>query len=156
LLELPLEPARAGFFTFGGRFGDSFPSADCSRPPLCNYGRYTAKPSTFLPRLDRLSARPLLRFYARSMTVRRIRGRRLQRIRHEMAWANPLCVECEKQGRIRAWTELDHKQPLTQGGLDIPTNRQGLCKECHRLKTINDLGHVKVKERIGLDGYPVE
>jgi 5-methylcytosine-specific restriction endonuclease McrA len=51
--------------------------------------------------------------------------------------------------------ELDHIEPLHAGGLDIPTNRQGLCEECHKAKTIKDLGYKK-KERIGLDGYPVE
>jgi len=93
-----------------------------------------------------------------TITIQRIRGRKLQRIREHMMWVNPLChgpdSECEKVGRIRAWTEIDHRVPLTKGGPDVASNRFGLCDDCHKAKTIRDMGYKK-KPRIGLDGYPV-
>ena len=92
-------------------------------------------------------------------TPTRIRGRKLQRIRTQMMWDNPLCSgpdsQCEKAGRIRAWTQVDHIKPLGRDGLDVPSNRQGLCEECHKLKTIKDMGY-KAKQAIGLDGYPLQ
>jgi len=90
---------------------------------------------------------------------RRIRGRRLQQIREQMMWDNPLChgpdSQCHKAGRIRAWIEIDHIEPLHKGGKDVPSNRQCLCDDCHKAKTIKDMGY-RVKQRIGLDGYPVQ
>jgi 5-methylcytosine-specific restriction protein A len=78
----------------------------------------------------------------------RIRGRRLQGIRAHWFRAHPLCVMCEKAGRVRMATQLDHIVALDNGGKDFDRdhgrNRQGLCEDCHRTKTAADLGH-KVK-----------
>lgn len=44
-------------------------------------------------------------------------------------------------GRIKAVaTEVDHIVPLSKGGPDSAHNKQGLCRECHRLKTLADGG----------------
>lgn len=85
----------------------------------------------------------------------RISGRKLQRIRREHFRRNPLCVMCEAEGRVRLATELDHIVSLGKGGLDVPSNRQGLCFDHHRDKTNADMGY-KQRVAIGLDGFPVE
>ena len=90
--------------------------------------------------------------------TRRRRGRYLMAVRARMMWDNPLCSgpdsECEKAGRIRAWTQIDHIKPLGKGGDDVQSNRQGLCDECHAAKTRRDMGH-KPMVAIGRDGYPL-
>lgn len=71
----------------------------------------------------------------------RISGTRLQAIRKRVLQAQPLCVECLRQGRTSLATEVDHKVPLWQGGSDDPwsdQNRQGLCRDCHKAKTKMD------------------
>lgn len=74
------------------------------------------------------------------MPVERVRGRALQALRKRLLRANPLCVMCEAQGRVTAATELDHIVALTNGGTNESSNLQGLCRECHGLKTRSDLG----------------
>lgn len=51
---------------------------------------------------------------------------------------NPLCVECQKQGRIKAAEEIDHIVPLWADGKDELSNLQGLCKPCHKAKTAEE------------------
>jgi len=53
--------------------------------------------------------------------------------------ANPLCVQCKKEGRLRQAQEVDHIVPIQQGGdrWDI-NNLQSLCKHHHSQKTINE------------------
>lgn len=48
---------------------------------------------------------------------------------------DPLCVECLKEGVVRAATEADHTIPLSEGGEDSVDNMQGLCKTHHSRKT---------------------
>jgi 5-methylcytosine-specific restriction protein A len=86
--------------------------------------------------------------------IERIRGRKLQRIRQLWFMANPLCVACQAKGRVTPATELDHIQALDNSGKDEDSNRQGLCKDCHRAKTTIDMGYT-VKHQIGVDGWPV-
>jgi 5-methylcytosine-specific restriction protein A len=92
-------------------------------------------------------------------TVERIRGRRLQRIRAQYFASHPLCVMCEAEGRTTLATQLDHIVALTNGGKDFDQddgeNRQGLCDECHEIKTNIDLGYTP-KAATGVDGWPVE
>ena len=71
----------------------------------------------------------------------RLRGRRLQQRRAMWFAMNPLCVKCDASGRVSAATELDHILPLCKGGADDETNLQGLCDDCHKAKTSDDLGH---------------
>jgi len=84
----------------------------------------------------------------------RIRGRALQAIRARHRRDNPLCVMCLAKGIVRAWTQLDHIVPIEDGGADSDDNRQGLCDECHDLKTAQDMGYI-VKPVIGADGWPL-
>ena len=86
--------------------------------------------------------------------TQRIRGRALQDIRRRWFQAHPLCVLCSAQGRVAVATELDHILALTNGGLDVDSNRQGLCSKCHEDKTNADLGR-NGKRTYGPDGWPV-
>jgi len=87
-------------------------------------------------------------------TDKRIRGRRLQTIRAEHFRLLPLCVMCQAEGRVRLAQVIDHRIALANGGKDEPDNRQGLCAECHEVKTAIDLGY-RQRVPIGADGYPV-
>ncbi len=49
--------------------------------------------------------------------------------------AHPLCVHCEKEGRIVAAREVDHRTPLWKGGADDESNFDSICVEHHREKT---------------------
>lgn len=70
--------------------------------------------------------------------AKRIRGRKLQAMRHELFTANPLCVECLKHNRVRLATQRDHIVSLAEGGEDVPENTQGLCDECHEEKSLGE------------------
>lgn len=66
---------------------------------------------------------------------KRITGRKLQEMREALFQEQPLCVLCNKAGRITPATERDHIIPLTEGGQDVDSNVQGLCKDCHESKS---------------------
>lgn len=83
----------------------------------------------------------------------RLRGRAAVERRRRFLYCNPLCVECQRQGRVKAATVPDHIVALVNGGEDAEENLQSLCAECHRTKTAKDLGH-RVKPTIGVDGWP--
>lgn len=87
-------------------------------------------------------------------TEDRIRGWKLQKIRALWFKEHPLCVRCLKLGKVTAAAELDHILPVCKGGTNDPENLQGLCVECHRDKTNEDLGY-KARVEIGLDGWPL-
>ena len=90
-----------------------------------------------------------------SIATKRIRGRKLEQIRLAHFAKHPLCVDCLKKNIYRLATELDHIVPLYKGGEETESNRQGLCEDCHKAKTVLDLGY-KPKVKIGPDGYPIE
>lgn len=50
--------------------------------------------------------------------------------------SNPLCVECERLGRVTLATQRDHIKPLAEGGTDDDSNVQGLCHDCHEGKSL--------------------
>ena len=84
----------------------------------------------------------------------RIRGRKLQERRARYLAANPLCKHCMAKGRVTAAQQVDHVIPLHKGGADcFDTNGQGLCVECHKAKTAQDMGHKRVS--VGVDGWPM-
>jgi 5-methylcytosine-specific restriction endonuclease McrA len=94
----------------------------------------------------------------------RLRGHKLQRIRAEHFRQHPLCVHCLKKDppQYRRAAELDHVVALHNGGADFDRdggkNRQGLCADCHKAKTAEDLGHKPFEPvpTIGPDGYPID
>lgn len=87
--------------------------------------------------------------------MKRTAGNALQRARERLRTRQPLCVRCLAKGRVRAWTQRDHIVALDNGGADTEDNVQGLCDECHRIKTNKDIGY-RERVTIGLDGYPVD
>ena len=68
--------------------------------------------------------------------TKRVTGRKLQAMRAELFTRNPLCVECERQGRVTLATQRDHIVSLEEGGKDDDTNVQGLCHACHDVKSL--------------------
>ena len=80
---------------------------------------------------------------------RRTTGRRWMELRHRVLVEQPVCQICERKPAV----EVDHIRPLAKGGTDISTNLQGLCKECHDIKTRKEFG-IKEVRKIGADGYP--
>ena len=65
-------------------------------------------------------------------------------------------MECSKHGRVRVAEHLDHIIPLSKGGRDEATNRQGLCRQCHDEKTTKDLGFKKKRKRFNTSGEPID
>ncbi len=60
-----------------------------------------------------------------------------QKARKEFLKANPLCVQCQREGKTTAGTVVDHIKPH-RGNQTLfwdETNWQPLCKKCHDVKT---------------------
>jgi 5-methylcytosine-specific restriction protein A len=55
-----------------------------------------------------------------------------------MLSGQPLCVLCQREGRVAAATELDHRVPLWAGGTDAEANLDPLCSPCHSAKTARE------------------
>lgn len=70
--------------------------------------------------------------------TKRITGRRLQAMREALFARSPLCMACEKAGRVTAATQRDHIVPLGEGGLDDDSNVQALCGLCHEEKSLQE------------------
>ena len=75
-----------------------------------------------------------------------------------------ICQPCLKQGHIHPGTEVDHiiskakakAMGWTQTQMDADDNLQAIAHECHVRKTIEEQGgKMKMKPKIGLDGFPV-
>lgn len=70
--------------------------------------------------------------------VKRITGRRLQRMREELFRRQPLCEMCLPKGVFTLATQRDHRIPLEEGGTDTTDNEQALCEECHEAKSLQE------------------
>lgn len=68
--------------------------------------------------------------------TKRITGRKLQAMRASLFQRNPLCVECQRLGKVTLATQRDHVIPLAEGGRDDCSNEQGLCEPCHEAKSL--------------------
>lgn len=88
------------------------------------------------------------------MKTKRDRSTSWQRLRAHLLRENPLCVACQRTGRVTAATELDHIVPLHQGGTDDVRNLQGLCAECHRIKTTRERG-ATARVAFDVQGNPI-
>ena len=94
-------------------------------------------------------------------------GTAWKKLRAAILRQRPLCVECEKIGRIVKATHLDHITPH-RGDMALfhdTDNLQGLCHSCHSAKTAAEDGGFgnkagKAKEKVsracGIDGLPVD
>lgn len=87
----------------------------------------------------------------RTSAQKRTSGRRWMSMRHVVLVEEPVCRVC---GR-KASAQVDHIVPLCKGGTDVRDNLQGICDECHDIKTSSDLGIKPPQNKIGLDGYPI-
>ena len=76
----------------------------------------------------------------------------------------PLCVICEKLGKVKSAEEVDHIMPI-KISWDLrlePTNLQSLCQRCHSKKTANVDKKLLAGEEpepqsmSGVDGLPVD
>lgn len=67
-----------------------------------------------------------------------MRGRALQAARARLFDEHPLCVECERQGRVVLAQERDHIIALGNGGPDTDDNTQALCRECNTAKNVRE------------------
>ena len=65
----------------------------------------------------------------------RTRGRKWMSIRARWFSNHPLCVECQRVGRVSVASQLDHIIPLIDGGKDDESNYKSLCKAHHDAKT---------------------
>lgn len=86
--------------------------------------------------------RPLARLPKRGIATletlhkeKRLTGSALQARNRRLLQRNPLCVECQKEGRDVMVDEWDHVVPLWKGGVDDESNLQGLCHAHHDEKT---------------------
>lgn len=73
--------------------------------------------------------------WVKATPVKRITGRRLQTLRADLFEREPLCAECRRQGRVTLATQRDHIVSLEEGGTEDPENIQGLCHDCHDVKS---------------------
>lgn len=65
----------------------------------------------------------------------RKRGRAGMRERAQVKAEEPFCRECLKHGKRVATDVIDHIVPLSEGGSDERSNKQGLCDPCHDAKS---------------------
>lgn len=70
--------------------------------------------------------------------TKRITGRKLQALRHELFRRQPLCVMCSANGLVVLATQRDHIKPLAEGGEDNDENTQALCEPCHDGKSLSE------------------
>jgi len=86
-----------------------------------------------------------------------------QRLRKAKLAMDPLCQQCQQDGRVTAAQHVDHVKPINQGG--DAWNIEGLrslCASCHSRKTrhVDQLGKAAVPRRIikGCDatGWPLD
>lgn len=84
------------------------------------------KLTTLRPRLSTLVTQRIP-----TQETERLRGRAA--VNRRARWLNlhPLCVECEKEGRVTAADVVDHIVPLWKGGADHDANLQSLCQTPH-------------------------
>lgn len=84
-------------------------------------------------------------------------GSRWQRARKIFLSQHPLCVYCERQGKVTAATVVDHIKPH-KGDQELfwdTNNWQPLCKQCHdSIKAREENGNAVTA--FGVDGLPVD
>ncbi|MFN3375229.1 MAG: HNH endonuclease [Burkholderiaceae bacterium] len=74
--------------------------------------------------------------WAKPITAtKRMTGRKLQAARAALFAREPLCAECQRNGRVTLAAHRDHIVPLAEGGADDDSNVQGLCVDCHDAKS---------------------
>lgn len=74
----------------------------------------------------------------------RITGAKAVAARARWRRIQPLCVKCLHRGIIKQVDEVDHIIPLFKGGKDDETNKQSLCFDCHRIKTLEERSRIYI------------
>ena len=77
---------------------------------------------------------------ARANSNERGYGASWRKLRAFIIAREPLCRRCLANGRTTPATEVDHIKPKAQGGTDETENLQGLCHQCHSIKTATEDG----------------
>jgi 5-methylcytosine-specific restriction protein A len=67
--------------------------------------------------------------------TRRLQGDTWMRLRAKVLADEPRCRPCLEAGRPTLAEEVDHIQPLSEGGTHDRVNLQGICRDCHKAKT---------------------
>lgn len=81
--------------------------------------------------------------YDRDPDKRKRYGRSWRRVRDQQLAEHPLCVQCEKTGKITPAREVHHIKPLSQGGTNESDNLLSLCTSCHSEITAREGGRWK-------------
>lgn len=100
--------------------------------------------------------RPHPKERGRDRISERARGRKGMEQRRRRLMAEPLCRDCQAEGRVTEATVPDHIVPLAHGGTDTDDNIRCLCAEHHAKRTAEQFGLRAPRQRIGADGWPVE
>lgn len=79
-----------------------------------------------------------------------INTRRWQHLRRHALEMHPLCVECERAGRITAATEVHHRVPVQQGG--NRDEKQRLMYSLSNLMPLCHACHVEIHRHMGRSG----
>ena len=88
------------------------------------------------PRLTAASTNRLVTLEAKAGTTQRVRGGSWMNTRRRIMERDE--YKCAACGRVRGDHEVDHREPLEQGGTNDDTNLQLLCSgpdRCHAIKT---------------------
>lgn len=81
---------------------------------------------------------PPRKAWTRRHPVDRIRGRAGVKLRRLVLREEPLCRPCLDVDRTTASEEVDHIVPLAEGGTNDRSNLQGICKPCHKAKSVSE------------------
>ena len=76
-------------------------------------------------------------------------GRAWKKTREAFLSANPLCVVCERDGRLTPATLAHHKVKRTEGGTDDWGNMAALCQACHSRLHAGQGDYFRNPERVG-------
>ena len=76
------------------------------------------------------------RFFPKQKTRRQVSALTKKMVASNQKWR---CVGCG--GLLDFTYEIDHIQPISQGGSNDLDNLQALCPHCHRVKTLEELQH---------------
>lgn len=111
----------------------------CSRECYKQNKKKTLSPTAFKPKEKHrfwIKDRTLVT-YQKSFTVRE---------RKEIYERDKCCVKCGIGGTLsRNGLQVDHVIAICMGGENVISNGQILCRECHRIKTAND---IKTKNKL--------
>lgn len=77
---------------------------------------------------------------ARGSAASRGYGARWRALREAILREEPLCRDCQADGRVTAATDVDHIQAREKGGTDERSNLAPRCHACHSRKTVFEDG----------------